>query len=751
MRNSASEFCPKWKTSVTSGHDNAMSLLRIKVNQLLMLIAMGLGGFYLIYRVLYTFNPHQLIFSTIFYLAEFHGFVAMCLFFLDMWSPVRPKPSPAPPGLSVDVFIPTYNENVELLRKTVLGAISMTYPHKTYVLDDGNRPVVKAMAEELGAEYIARATHEHAKAGNINHALRQTQGDYVAIFDADHVPQPEFLDKTLGFFKDPKMAFVQTPQFFYNLNAFEEYSNLDTNDHWELQSMFFHYIQPGKQRWNSAFFCGTCATIRRKALEEVGGIAVETITEDIHTSVLIHARGWKSVYLDLHLATGLAATDVVSFYKQRTRWSLGNMRVLFICNPLFRKGLTLAQRLSYFNAMFAWTVGFQKVVYYLTPGLLLLTTLMPIENFFAKLVMLYMANIIVQLGVYKFITNGQGRVFADELFNMLNFWLLIKAFLRALLGLGQKFVVTRKSGGSDPIPRRVVLPQTMIFLLSFTALGWWLLKLWYDINMDRLSQGLAAFFASYIMLLALTAMVRALTRYDVRSETRHHAMIPVFYNLPSDHELSDHMAYTFDYNAQGMALIGFQPLPMQQEFDATILLPSMRVLVKCKALYMRKNTSNGAQDTYYYGIHFTEVAPEYTDALNMQIMQQSVPEMVQRIYAPVHSLAQFIRGFLPFRFKRNPIWLNLPVNLDPRPGVWSGARLVGLEERNAVLAVNQPPELQKKMDVVLLSPVGLIRGALRVTGSRESAMGPNIWEWLVFFEDLDFESTRRLERLQRRR
>src|SRR5581483_126573 len=167
-------------------------------------------------------------------------------------------------GLKVDVYITTYNEDPALLRSTILGAVHMRYPHETYVLDDGQRPEVRALAEALGARYLTRQDRTHAKAGNINHALTQTHGDFIAIFDADHVPYPQFLDRVLGRFADERVALVQTPQEFYNLD--------------------------------SVFWCGSNAVLRRAAIDSIGGIATETITEDIHTTIKLHRAGWRTAY-----------------------------------------------------------------------------------------------------------------------------------------------------------------------------------------------------------------------------------------------------------------------------------------------------------------------------------------------------------------------------------------------------------------------------------------------------------------------
>ena len=165
----------------------------------------------------------------------------------------------------------------QLLRETIVCALNVRYPHKTYVLDDGCRGSVEALARELGADYIARKERDHAKAGNLNNALRITQGEFVITLDADHVPSPEFIDELIGFFADDQMAIVQTHQDFYNLDSFQHLLNVKKGYGWQQQELFFNVIQPGKDHYNAAFYCGSPAMIRRAALDDIGGFATGDI------------------------------------------------------------------------------------------------------------------------------------------------------------------------------------------------------------------------------------------------------------------------------------------------------------------------------------------------------------------------------------------------------------------------------------------------------------------------------------------
>lgn len=217
----------------------------------------------------------------------------------------------------------------------------MRYSHVTYVLDDGEREWVRELCERLGAEYIRRDSHEHAKAGNLNNALKQTCGEFVCVVDADFIAAPEYIDELIGYFDDPYVTVVQGLQEFYNTDSFQ---HPRAGDRWHEQTMFYEVIQPGKNHLNSAFWCGAPSMLRRDALLGIGGVGTETVTEDLHTSLRLHALGWRIVYHARPIAYGLAPDDYDSFITQRERWALGTMQV--IRREWSRRGLSLRQRIS---------------------------------------------------------------------------------------------------------------------------------------------------------------------------------------------------------------------------------------------------------------------------------------------------------------------------------------------------------------------------------------------------------------------
>jgi cellulose synthase (UDP-forming) len=284
----------------------------------------------------------------------------------------------APP---VDVFITVAGEPIELVRKTVTAARVMRYPSvNVYILNDGfvagkeNWREIEDLAHQLGATCITRTIGGGAKAGNINNALRFSKSPLIACFDADHVPHVDFLMKTVPYFGDPNMAFVQTPQFYKN-NAL----NYLTRGSWEQQELFYGAICKGKNRLNATTMCGTNMVIRRSALEEVGGMCTESIAEDFITGLMIHNNGYRSMYVAEVLAEGLATEDLLSYSKQQFRWARGALDVIFRWNPIFMRGLTFAQKIQYLSSASFYLSGLVIVLDAMLPVIFLYSGLVPLH------------------------------------------------------------------------------------------------------------------------------------------------------------------------------------------------------------------------------------------------------------------------------------------------------------------------------------------------------------------------------------
>ncbi|MBE7444659.1 MAG: glycosyltransferase [Planctomycetia bacterium] len=462
--------------------------------QVAIIVTLCVYLYYLVYRVRYTINPDCLILSLSYFYAEVHGFLSLFLFFFQIWSPKERSSPPVSSGLSVDIYIPTYNEDISIIRKTALSCVNIRYPHKTYILDDGNRPELAKEAVSWGCEYIARKERADAKAGNLNHALQRTQGDYIAIFDADFIPQPNFLDKTMGYFQEEKVSFVQTPHNYYNVDSFQFRIDKGKEKSWNEQDIFYKLMMPCRDYWNSAFFTGTAAVFRRKALEDIGGIATGNITEDINTTILLYSHGWKGIYHNEILANGLAAKDLKNYQTQKLRWAEGNIGLLFTNNPLFIKGLTIPQRISFFAVIFGWLIGFPKLIYFIMPSLMILTGRYPIGSFDSSFVWRYLMFLAVILAGFKFACRGYGRVRYDECYLMINFFIFIKAALKNLFRLKSIFKVTGK-GTHESISIFGIIPQFSLCLICFAGIAWGGLKLYYGVSADFMGIGTAIFWS----------------------------------------------------------------------------------------------------------------------------------------------------------------------------------------------------------------------------------------------------------------
>jgi cellulose synthase (UDP-forming) len=428
----------------------------------------GVGIWYLYWR-LGTFNAAHPVFSRLLYGAEVFGFVTALLNAFMTWRLTERHAPPPAAGLKVDVFIPTYNEDVDMVRRTALAARVMEYPHQTWILDDGNRPAMRAMAESLGVRYLARSENGDAKAGNLNHALPHSDAELIATFDADHAPRRDFLLKTLGYFRDAKVAFVQTPQDFYNLDSFQNRTDSGRRVAWSEQSLFFRVIQRGKDAWNAAFYCGSCAVIRRSALDSIGGFATGTVTEDIHTSLRLHKRGYRSVYHCESLAYGVAPAKIEPFLKQRVRWGVGAMNVWRKEGILFTRGLTLAQRLNYLATALAYFDGWQKAFFYFAPVYVLMAGAMPIGVDTSSFLLHFLPYIALNFLAFEEIARGYGRSLLIEQYNMARF----AGFAWSTLGLlrtRKRFGVTAKAARERSASLPYLAPQILVIALNGAAI-----------------------------------------------------------------------------------------------------------------------------------------------------------------------------------------------------------------------------------------------------------------------------------------
>lgn len=387
-------------------------------------------------------------------LAEIYCWVVLLLGYVQTIWPLHRPPAPMPPEPdlwpTVDLFIPTYNESLKVVRSTVLASLSIDWPAdklKIYILDDGRREEFKEFAAKVGVGYLTRSDNLHAKAGNINRALTKTDGEYVAIFDCDHIPARSFLQMTMGWFlRDPKMAMVQTPHHFLSPDPFER--NLGTFRRVPNEGeLFYGLIQDANDLWNATFFCGSCAVLKRATLLEVGGVAVETVTEDAHTALKMHRAGYTTAYMRIPQAAGLATESLSLHVGQRIRWARGMAQIFRVDNPFLGKGLHLMQRLCYSNAMLHFFNGFPRMVFLLSPLSYMffgahIMTASAVAIAAYSLPHLAMTNL-----VNSHIQGAHRHSFWAELYEATLAWYIFRPTMMALINpkLG-KFNVTAKGG-----------------------------------------------------------------------------------------------------------------------------------------------------------------------------------------------------------------------------------------------------------------------------------------------------------------
>ncbi len=453
---------------------------------------------YFYYRTAYTLNFDGWIngiFSLILYLAELYAVFGLLLSYFQTLKLKDRKPipldtRPMDQWFKVDIYIPTYNEDVEIVRKTAVAAMAVDYPadkKQVYVLDDGRknlerRQQLQEMCNEVGCTMLTRPNNEHAKAGNINTAMQRTDGDLVMILDCDHIPTRDFLQNTVGFFYDPKVALVQTPHWFYNPDPFER--NLLTQGRVPVSNeLFYKVVQKGNDFWNAAFFCGSAAVIRKDYVLQIGGIAVETVTEDCHTSFRLHSLGYKSAYFDKIMVAGLAPEKFSALVGQQVRWARGMAQILRLENPLFnrRLNLTLPQRICYFSAMFGFFYGIPRIIYAVAPTLFLLFGINPIQGLGLETLAFAIPHIVLSMDT-NYITSKRVRFsFWNEVFEFaLSFYTAVVTLTALINPKMGSFNVTDKGmsvteRSFDWGSARPLIVVTVLVAASLLAVPFWLL------------------------------------------------------------------------------------------------------------------------------------------------------------------------------------------------------------------------------------------------------------------------------------
>ena len=461
-----------------------ISFLAYKINnknvKLLIIVDIIISTIYILWRG--TVIPTNLgivsfILGLILFVCEFIGFMNFMNFqfiFFGKYKIIRKDLSvynldEAP---LVDVLICTYNESLQLLEKTIIASAQMAYPKnkfKVYVCDDGRRDELKALCKKYGVNYITREDNQGAKAGNINNALKYIKGDLFLVLDADMIPKKEFLQKTIGYFEDENLAFVQTPQCYYNKDMYQ--SNLKKYIPNE-QDFFMRDVQEARAYRGAVLHVGTNAVFRRKFIDEIGGYPTCSITEDMAVGMLLQAKGYDSIFINKVLVLGLSASTFGELVKQRDRWCRGNIQVFKHYNPFILKGLTPAQRICYVDGVLYWFSNLIKMFYIIVPILFLSTGIHFVESGFAELLNMTIPYILVQIFIFRILSPKSRRYMWTHYYEMAMAPHLSLSIIKEMFGFEVNFNVTSKDIEIDRgyYEYDVVKPHLLILILGLLSL-----------------------------------------------------------------------------------------------------------------------------------------------------------------------------------------------------------------------------------------------------------------------------------------
>ena len=630
---------------------------------------------YLYYRTSYTLNFDGWLNSIaclLLFAAELYAILTLVLAYFQTLKiqerqPVNLTTIPVEEWYKVDIYIPTYNEDVEIVRKTAVAALACDYaPNKkqVYVLDDGRpekykendprreqfsarREQLRQMCQELGCIHMTRDNNDHAKAGNINAAFYKTGGDLVLILDCDHIPSRQILLHTMGFFFDPKVSFVQTPHWFYNPDPFER--NLVTKGRIPAgNELFYKVLQKGNDFWNAAFFCGSAALIRKSHALEVGGIAVETVTEDCHTALRLHSLGYKSVYYDKIMVAGLAPETFSSYVGQQVRWARGMAQILRLENPVFnpKLNLTVAQRICYFSATSHFLYGYPRLIYAIAPPLFLLFGINSVQGLGLETLAYALPHILLSLFTNYIIYKNVRFSFWNEIFEFaMAFqagWVTMLALFNPKLG---SFNVTDKGTSItkrtfDWESMRGLLVVTGLVVSSLLAVPYWLLlrpEDWQAVLVNTM-------WSIFNLVLLIAALLVGFEQPQVRSAHRLQRRLPILITSNSQ----TIMGKTVNISETG-ALISLETWPNLLDEVEVEVMGDYTASASLTAQIVRVSPINDTETLL--AVDFVKLNKAQRDALTLVLysdVQEWYSQKGQYVDRPIASL-----GFLATSLTRS--------------------------------------------------------------------------------------------------
>ncbi|MGB7587155.1 MAG: glycosyltransferase family 2 protein [Solirubrobacterales bacterium] len=580
----------------------------------LAVVALLWGLAYLTWRFGWSGEGTNPVVFTMLLVTEVYGLWALGTLTWYSWSRPPAVRPPATPGRTVDVYVCTYDEPVEVVAATLAGCRALTYPHTTWLLDDGRRPEMEELAEAAGARYLTRPDNFHAKAGNINAALPRTDGELVLMLDADHVPMPDALDAMVGYFDDEHVALVQSPHDFFNHDSVQHYV---VGRH--EQSLFYRVICPGKNRHGAAYWCGSAAVLRREALLDIGGVATETIAEDFHTTIRLQRYGWTSRYHDEVLVQGLAPHDLDGYLLQRDRWARGNLAVFRLPeSPLRARELRPLQRLSYFASLAAYLAPPMRLLLLATLGLVLWTGELPMKISVPALAALWLPYLALNLSAGSALARGYMKIGESAHYELLTMEIYTRALRCMFIPSHTAFKVTPKQG-RDGGGLAAVGKLHLVLVAAVVLAGGTVLRLLDLAGVGPLPDlpGIAAIVVPLLGLIELRRVLGTILAVGRRQQRRH---VYRFEGAAPAHCFTDggHVnGVLVDASAAGMGLVTDAPLLPGSRPAVLLELEDATGKVHEVAARAEVRSCREVDGRYLIGAMFEEIGP----ASRMQLME----------------------------------------------------------------------------------------------------------------------------------
>ncbi len=627
--------------------------------KILFYLAIILTIIYSVWRIVFSipwdFRIIDIVFGIILLVAELIGFVEMANY---MYGMTRTKELERPEiplyeYPDVDVFIPTCNEDKELLYKTINGCQYMDYPDKSkvhiYLLDDGDRPEIAQFAREMGVGYFRRDDNEGAKAGNINNALRQTTSPLVATFDADMIPMHDFLTHMVPYFfmdryekddngvwkkreevdEDKKVGFIQCPQSFYNTDLFQFNLYSEKNVPNE-QDYFFKTIQLARNINNSAVFAGSNAILARDVLEEIGGFYEKSITEDLATGIKIQEKDYGGYSIGSVHASGLAPTDLRSLFKQRDRWARGCIQTIRKSHVILNKDLSIGQKFNYFACLLYWYTPLRRLVFILSPILYSLFRIRPLDCSLVEILIFWLPHYIFFTWVVSSLTGNVRNARLSNVYDTIMFPHLIVGVVLETFGIKKKkFSVTNKNKVEGSLWDSFKLSIVHIILFVASLIG----------IVICIKNSFAEESAAYIIILfwlcvnlysLLLALFFYLGRKYQRETDRMYVEVPASLQFTAKGIEKNMIVHTESISEGGMSFLLEKPyyIPDKELINLVIRDENGRYETKTKGMIV---STKRRKDKWFYALKFSEAPTKHDKEQLLQIVYDREPALPKKV------------------------------------------------------------------------------------------------------------------------